>query len=220
MISPKFYELDQEIRKCTRCAMVLNTHPENPPISTNRVHPRPILSEPMRAKVMLIGQAPGLTEYQTGRPFSGQAGGGIRQLFSECGITPRDFDQIVFQTSAVKCFPGRKRNKERWEDRPPCGEMRRSCSDFLKRQIDIIQPSLIVTLGAVAAEALDKIRALPRRTLSDVLGTSEKWQDIVIVKLAHTSGGSRFLNNPINRAKQQRAKAALSSELAAFALLS
>ena len=91
--------------------------------------------------------------------------------------------------------------------------MRRSCSDFLKRQIKAIRPSLIVTLGGVAAEVLDRIRRLPRRTLSEVHGTSETWEGIAILYLAHTSGTSRFFNEPANRAKQKRAIAILAQEL-------
>lgn len=209
-------DLESEIRSCTRCAMLLAVHPENPPRSMHGVLPKPIMSEPMRAPVMLIGQAPGLTEYETGRPFSGQAGDGIRKLFADCGVDPADFDRIVYQTSAVKCFPGRKKNKERWEDRQPSGVMLRYCSGFLERQINAVRPHLVVAMGGVATKAFDQIRGLPRRKLSDVLGTSESWQGITIVYLAHTSGGSRFLNDQANRIKQDRAKAILSSEVASL----
>ena len=206
--------LDREIRQCSRCSAILNRHPENPPYSHELVEPKPVLSEPIPAQVMLIGQAPGLTEYQTGRPFAGQAGGGIRRLFAECGLASDHFDRIVYQTSAVKCFPGRKQSKDRWEDRVPCAAMRNSCSTFLRRQIDVVEPKIIVTLGIVAAQALDMIRGVNRRRMLDVLGTSDLWQQKTIVYLAHTSGGSRFLNLPANRAKQDRAKAILSSEFA------
>ena len=97
--------LDWEIRSCTRCAALLAAHPENPPTAMRSVVPRPVLSPPMRAPLMLVGQAPGLTEYTTGSPFSGQAGHAIRQLFSSCGVPFMDFDRLVYQTSAVKCFP-------------------------------------------------------------------------------------------------------------------
>lgn len=212
-MSEELLQLDREIRSCKRCGEALERHPENPPNIMRGVAPKPILSDPMQAPVMLIGQAPGLTEYQTGKPFSGPAGGGIRRLFADCGLPHSDFDRIVYQTSAVKCFPGRRRNKDRWEDRPPCGAMRRFCSAFLTRQINAIRPSLIVTLGGVAAEVFDRIRRLPRRKLSQVHGTLETWEGIAILYLAHTSGTSRFSNEPANRAKQERAKAILAQEL-------
>jgi uracil-DNA glycosylase family 4 len=203
--------LDCEIRSCTRCAAVLAAHPENPPTAMRSVVSRPVLSPPMRAPLMLIGQAPGLTEYTTGRPFSGQAGDAIRQLFSSCGVPFMDFDRLVYQTSAVKCFPGRRKNRERWEDRPPCTTMLSHCSDFLARQIEEMQPKIIITLGSVAARALDKLRGIPRRPLSDVVGTTEHRGGTVIVFLAHTSGGSRFLSDESNKLKQERGKAAIAS---------
>lgn len=212
-MSEGLLQLNREIRSCERCGKALERHPESPPNIMRGVVPKPILSDPMQAPLMLIGQAPGLTEYQTGRPFSGQAGGGIRQLFADCGLPHSDFDRIVYQTSAVKCFPGRRQNKDRWEDRPPCSAMRRHCSDFLTRQIKAVRPILIVTLGGVAAEVLDTIRRLPRRKLSQVHGTLETWDGISILYLAHTSGTSRFFNEPANRAKQERAKTILAQEL-------
>ncbi len=203
--------LDCEIRSCTRCAAILAKHPENPPTAMRNVVARPILSPPMRAPLMLIGQAPGLTEYTTGRPFSGQAGDAIRQLFSSCGVPFMDFDRLVYQTSAVKCFPGRKEDRGRWADRQPCTTMLRHCSGFLTRQIEEMQPKIIVTLGNVAAKALDKLRGLPSRPLKDLVGTTEHWGGTVIVFLAHTSGGSFFLNDENNKLKQERGKASIAS---------
>lgn len=205
--------LDREIRNCTKCASVLSAHPEDPPKVMRLVEPRPILSAPMQAPVMLIGQAPGLTEYRTGRPFSGPAGDGIRSIFSDCGLPRSEFDRTVYQTSAVKCFPGRRPNKDRWEDRPPCPAMQRHCGLYLKQQIDVVRPSLIVAMGVVATAVLDRMRNIPVRKLSEVVGVSELWQDKTVVYLAHTSGGSRFLNDPENRAKQEQAKAILKLKL-------
>jgi uracil-DNA glycosylase family 4 len=204
--------LDSEIRSCTRCAAVLAAHYENPPTAMRCVVSRPILSPPMRAPIMLIGQAPGLTEYTTGRPFSGQAGVAIRQLFSSCGVPFMNFDRLVYQTSAVKCFPGRQVDQRgRYADRPPCTKMLRHCSHFLARQIEEMQPKIIVTLGNVAAKALDKLRGLPSRDLKDVAGTTEHCGGTVIIFLAHTSGGSRFLNKESGKLQQERGKVAIAS---------
>jgi uracil-DNA glycosylase family 4 len=205
--------LDQEIRLCRSCENVLVGHPEDPPSVTRDVEPRPILSQPMRAPIMLVGQAPGLTEYRTGKPFSGPAGDGIRKLFAESGLHPSEFDRAVYQTSAVKCFPGRKRNRLRWEDRQPCGTMRRRCNTFLARQIELVEPRIIVAMGVVAMSALDRLRNVRRRALWDVVGTSELWGPIRLVYLSHTSGGNRSLNDPSNRAKQARATSILRAEV-------
>lgn len=197
-------QLDAEIRACTRCANCLERHPVNPPGKAENVVPRPILSKPFSASVMLVGQAPGLSEYQSGLPFQGQAGSAIRALFAACGVQPNEFDHVVYQTSAVKCFPGRKLDRGSWKDRPVDRAMKRSCSGFLKNQIDVVNPHVLVCMGGVAADALDEIRGRPSRKLGDVVGTREEWGDRYIIFLAHTSGASFFLNGERNKRLQER----------------
>ncbi|QDM27077.1 hypothetical protein FNL56_13870 [Tardiphaga sp. vice304] len=206
-------ELDDEIRACTRCANRLGGHPVNPPGRLEEVVPRPVLSMPFSAAIMLIGQAPGLTEYDCGRPFQGPAGQDIRSLFAGCGVHPDEFDRVVYQTSAVKCFPGRKLNKDRWEDRPPDGKMLRMCSGFLQRQIDVVNPYILVCLGGVGANAIDVLRGRPSRKLGDVVGKVEEWGDRYIIFLAHTSGVSRFLNSEENKDRQNEGKRILTHKI-------
>jgi uracil-DNA glycosylase len=95
---------------------------------------------------MLIGQAPGPTEYERNAPFQGDAGVSIRALFSACGL--KDFDGIVYQTSVTKCFPGRRPKAS--SDRKPSAQEIKNCSDFLVRQLDLLRPKLIVCLGELA----------------------------------------------------------------------
>ena len=98
MVNAEFYEV--ELRNCTKCAGILATKTVDPRKGDERVVPKPIAT-PLRAKpLMLVGQAPGLTEYQTGQPFSDQAGVDIRELFAECGIDEASFIRFV-HTSAV-----------------------------------------------------------------------------------------------------------------------
>jgi uracil-DNA glycosylase family 4 len=197
-------QLDAEIRACACCADRLALHPVNPPRRLEKVVPRPVLSTPFSAPIMLIGQAPGLTEYDSGLPFQGQAGKGIRSFFAACGVSSDEFDRVVYQTSAVKCFPGRKANKDRWEDRQPDRKMLQICSSFLRSQIDIVNPHILVCLGGVAAKAIDELRGSPHRNLADVAGKVEEWGDRYIIFLAHTSGASRFLNDEENRRRQRQ----------------
>jgi uracil-DNA glycosylase family 4 len=197
-------QLDAKIRSCAVCAERLARHPVNPPGRTENVVPRPVLSEPFSASIMLVGQAPGLSEYDSGLPFQGQAGTEIRAFFSTCGVQPVEFDHVVYQTSAVKCFPGRKKNKDRWEDRQPDGKMLQACSGYLQSQLEIVDPHVIVCLGGIGADALDKLRGRPSRKLGDVVGKVEEWGNRYIVFLAHTSGASRFLNDEENKRRQNQ----------------
>lgn len=208
--------LDSEIRSCTRCRGILARHPVNPPHRPEAVVPRPILSKPFAAPIMLVGQAPGLSEYDTGLPFQGPAGQAIRQLFMSTGVRPEQFDAVVYQTSAAKCFPGRKQNAGRWEDRQPGGPMLRNCSQFLSRQIQLVDPAVIVCLGGVATRAVRQLMGRRPQTLTHVLGTMEDWSERRVVFLSHTSGSSRLLNDDGNRRRQDEGLRRLGQEIRAL----
>lgn len=93
------------------------------------------------AKLMFVGEAPGLQESLTGRPFIGRSGKLLTRLLTEIGIDRKD----VFITSACKYFPGRRA--------PTPAEIAQE-KPFLDRQIKIIDPKLIVLLGNTAIKAL------------------------------------------------------------------
>jgi len=88
--------------------------------------------------IMLIGEAPGYWEDQKGRPFVGAAGKFLDELLRIAGLERKD----VFITNILKCRPPRNRE--------PTQEEIRACTPYLNRQIDIIKPRLIITLGNVA----------------------------------------------------------------------
>jgi uracil-DNA glycosylase len=94
------------------------------------------------ARIMLIGEAPGKNEDEQGKPFVGMAGKNLDQLLQRAGIER----QQVFISNVVKCRPPENR-------KPLPGEMA-ACSAFLKEQIAIIDPLLIVLLGSTAAQAV------------------------------------------------------------------
>jgi len=85
--------------------------------------------------------------------------------------------------------------------------MLRNCVSFLRRQIELVDPIVIVAMGGTAIKTMDQMRNVTARSVSDAAGTAEIWEGRLVVHIAHTSGGSRFLNNSDNKAKQIRAKA-------------
>lgn len=88
------------------------------------------------AKIMFIGEAPGQVEDSTGRPFVGQSGQLMRKTLTETtGIKPEE----VFITNIVKFRPP--------DNRDPMPDEIEACRDWLDRQIDIIRPKIICTLG-------------------------------------------------------------------------
>lgn len=219
--TPEAYEV--ELRSCTRCSLLLAQKPVDPANGAETVEPRPIVRTPVPRRIMLIGQAPGLTEYRTSQAFSGQAGQHIRALFAECGLGPAEFEQHVFTSAVAKCFPGSKLTKRRRgegfrrEDLKPSAVMLDNCRPFLLAQLELVSPQLVVLLGGMALEAFLELRAGKhgKTSLEQYVGSVHDWNGRRVVPLAHTSGGSFWLNNPSNKALQERAKLLLAQEIAA-----
>jgi uracil-DNA glycosylase len=83
-----------------------------------------------------------------------------------------------------------------------------------------VSPTLIISLGSFAARELDRLRGAPSRSLSQLVGKIEDWGRIRIAYLPHTSGSSRFLNTPENRAAFALACEQLSIEIGRLRLTS
>ena len=103
----------------------------------------------VEARVMFVGEAPGDVEDRKGRPFVGPAGQLFDRALAEAGI---DRGQ-VYVTNAVKHFKFLLRGKRRLHQRPDYKEIL-ACKPWLLSEIDLVQPRLIVALGATAAQAL------------------------------------------------------------------
>ncbi|MGV3772339.1 MAG: uracil-DNA glycosylase [Verrucomicrobiales bacterium] len=95
------------------------------------------------SKAMIIGEAPGKDEDNSGHPFVGSAGKYLDHVLEGSNISRSDF----FITNIVKCRPPKNRQ-------PRVNEVDICTSNYLFRQIEIINPSLVVLLGGVAAKKL------------------------------------------------------------------
>ncbi len=104
---------------------------------------------PDDAPLMFVGEQPGDQEDLAGRPFVGPAGQVFERALAAAGIE-RD---RTYVTNAVKHFKFVLRGKRRIHDKPNAGEID-ACRWWLKREIDIVQPDLIVALGATALRSL------------------------------------------------------------------
>ena len=102
-----------------------------------------------KAEVMLIGEVPGDKEDLAGKPFVGPAGKLLDKALIEAGIERDD----VYITNAVKHFKWEPRGKIRIHKKPSAGEIA-ACRPWLEAEIRLINPKLIVLLGATAAQSL------------------------------------------------------------------
>ena len=94
-------------------------------------------------KLMLIGEAPGFYEDREGKPFVGKAGQLLDRIFASVGLT-REKDVYICNT--IKCRPPDNRN--------PLPEEKDACWEYLKAQIDIIRPQIILLCGNVAVQSI------------------------------------------------------------------
>jgi len=110
------------------------------------------------SKVLLIGEAPGESEDFKGEPFVGSAGKFLDELLSQIGLSRND----VFITNIVKCRPPGNRD--------PSPTEIETCNPYLNRQIGIIQPKLIVTLGKHSTAYLFSKTNLPFHSITQAHG--------------------------------------------------
>lgn len=120
------------------------------------------------AEIMFIGEAPGFNEDRTGRPFCGAAGQFLTQLIESIGLKRED----VYIANIIKCRPPGNRD--------PLPEEIASCKTWLDRQLEIIKPKIIVTLGRFSLG-----RFFPGMTISRVHGQSKKCGDYTCFAMYH-----------------------------------
>lgn len=133
-IEEKLEKLKREAQKCSNCPLCQN---RNKTVFSDGCNSAPI---------MFIGEAPGKNEDDTGIPFIGRAGQLLRKFMYEVGFSQDDF----YIANTVKCRPP--------ENRKPTKEEKSACAHFLNSQIELINPKIVVLLGATALESfiLDK----------------------------------------------------------------
>lgn len=123
-------EIYAAVASCSRC-----------PLGATRTNPVPGEGNP-DARLMFIGEGPGFDEDRLGRPFVGKAGALLDKMISAMQFTRKE----VYIANIVKCRPP--------DNRVPSPEEAQCCIGYLKRQIELIRPEVIVLLGATAVKYL------------------------------------------------------------------
>jgi uracil-DNA glycosylase len=134
---PTLPKLRTAVQECTACELY-------------RDATQAVLGEgPARARAMLVGEQPGDREDIEGHPFVGPAGALLDRALQEAGIDRAD----VYITNVVKHFRFRARGKRRIHQRPD-REHVQACRPWLDAELSVVKPSVLVCLGAVAAQGL------------------------------------------------------------------
>ena len=144
-------KIASEVRVCLRC-----------PLGKERTHAVPG-EGPANARIMFIGEGPGYHEDMQGRPFVGASGQYLEELLAGIRLRRKD----VFIANVVKCRPPGNRDPEPVE--------LAACRDYLDRQIALIQPEVVVTLGRFSmqryfpGQSITRIHGQPKRVGDHVL---------------------------------------------------
>lgn len=126
------------------------------------------------ASVLFIGEAPGKNEDEKGLPFVGRAGSVLDELLSSIELKRDD----IFIANILKCRPENNCN--------PSDEQIKTCTPFLNRQIALIKPKLICTLGTFSTNYVFSLYDLPSQKISSVHGKVFKpSEDVKILPLYH-----------------------------------
>ncbi len=128
--------------------------------------PGAVFSGRAGAKVMLIGQAPGVTEVEAKRPFNATSGTRLFQWLGEAGWDEDEFRARHYMTAVTKCYPGKGKNGK--GDRVPSKAEQALCRPFLEREIALVRPKLMILVGGLAIKLLYPAKM----KLNEVVGTA------------------------------------------------
>jgi DNA polymerase len=151
-------ELRAKVESCKLCAELARTR--------NKVV---FGSGSASAKLVFVGEAPGADENEQGLPFVGRAGQLLTKIIEAMGLTR---DQ-VFICNVLKCRPP--------GNRPPAPQEVENCRPFLKRQLEILKPQVIVALGNHAVKAL----LGTEQGITGLRGTFQKYEGIPVMCTYH-----------------------------------
>lgn len=159
---PHLDQLAEQIRTCQRCLLAqtrLNAVPGEGPAD---------------APILLIGEGPGFNEDRQGRPFVGRSGDLLEKLLAGIGLRRGD----VFIANVVKCRPP--------DNRDPLPDEIEACQPYLERQIELIQPKLVITLGRISMA-----RYFPGQSITRIHGQIKQVGEISFVPMFHPAAALR-----------------------------
>lgn len=165
-MSSEFDLLKEEIVSCTKCVLAKGR--------TNVVFGE----GPFNAKIMCVGEGPGHDEDIQGRPFVGRSGQLLDKILGVCGFNRKEH---VFIGNIVKCRPP--------QNRAPFPDERASCLPYLMKQIEVIDPKIVILLGATALNGLVD----PKLKITQVRGNWIEWNGRLAMPTFHPAA---LLRNP------------------------
>ncbi len=169
------------LRNCRRCPLM---------------HPPPVSGGAVVSKIILIGQAPGVREPVAGKPFAWTAGKTLFRWFEETlGLSEEEVRAKIYFAAVCRCFPGKAPGGS---DRVPNPQEIANCSSWLDREIEILQPRLIIPVGKLAIAQFIPVGKLDR-TIGRSFRVECAGRRFDLIPLPHPSGASPWHRIPPGR---------------------
>ena len=130
------------------------------------IAPGAIFSHPTMSRIMLVGQAPGVTEVEAQRPFNAGSGKRLFRWLEQAGWNEEEFRSRYIMTAVTKCYPGKGKNGK--GDRVPSKVEQQYCRPFLEREIALFRPQLMIPVGGLAI----KLFYPAKMKLNEIIGTA------------------------------------------------
>lgn len=179
----ELHDLHSDILTCRKCEL-----------AGHLWEAHPVAGGQPAARVLVIGQAPGIRTMRSGRHFSGPGGKILREWIARAGIPHERQELEVYFSSLTRCFPGPAPRGGSGDRKPSPAEIG-LCEPYLSRELELLNPALVLLVGSMAID-----RYLGKAPLHQTVGTlvdtgGRRW-----LPLPHPSGVSRWLNEPHHRA--------------------
>lgn len=151
------------------------------------MHPPPVSGGAILSKILLVGQAPGVREPVAGKPFAWTAGKTLFRWFEEAlGLPEEAVRAKIYFAAVCRCFPGKAPGGS---DRVPNPQEIANCSSWLDREIEILQPRLVIPVGKLAIAQFIPVEKLDR-VIGRCFRVGRAGRAFDLIPLPHPSGAS------------------------------
>lgn len=185
----KLTVLHRELDACKACPQMIGPVVHGPAVPS---------------RLLLIGQAPGPREGSFGKPFAWTAGRTLFRWFEEAlGVREEEFRAKVYMAAVARCFPGKANGGG---DRKPDAQEIERCKPFLMREVEILEPQLVIAVGTLAIE---QVLGPRKERLTELIGVSRRVRyhgiESDVIALPHPSGASPWHKMEPGKTLLQRA---------------